>query len=114
MNESFETKKPIDKYIEGAMRNNAEFLAEISEAETLENLARVVSDYSFVDEAGESIVFEIIENGADEVDARTSSLEELLGQMYAVANTPDLLKQDIIEMVEFGAVAQALIKILGK
>jgi hypothetical protein len=112
MSESFEGKKYADKYIEGAVRNNGEFVDALNEAGDLEQLKQVVREFTFVDEEGEGIVFEIIEGDGDEIDAVTFSEEEVLKAI-------ELMKDGVPEVDEIRSwiphtkIAEAVIRITG-
>ncbi len=71
-------KKFADKYIENAVRSNGEFLAALDAATDLEGIRAVIQEFTFVDEEGDGIVFEIIDAAGDEIDAVTFLEEELL------------------------------------
>lgn len=111
MESSPQEKGFVDKYIEGAFRNNGEFLAALDTASDLEQIKEIISEFTFVDGEGEGIVFEILEKSGEEVDAVTFSEEELLKAI-------DLMKDGIPEEDEIRnwiphtKIAEAVIRIV--
>ncbi len=83
-------EKFADKYIEGAVRNNEEFLVALEMASDLEAIKDVIREFTFVDGEGDAIVFEIIDKEGDEVDAVTFAEEDLLKAI-------DLMKDGVPE-----------------
>ncbi len=110
MNESFEENKSVDKYIEGAMRNNADFLDALSDAASIEQIQNVIREFTFVDEEGEGIVFEIISKEGEDDDANTFSEEALLN---AVALMKDGVPEEheIHSWIPHKAIAAAVMRV---
>lgn len=112
MSESFENKKPADKYIEGAIRNNEEFLAALDRAQNLEQIKGVIRDFTFVDGEGDGIMFEIIKKDGEEDDAVTFLEEDLLKAV-------DLMKDGVPEADEIESwiphskIAEAVLRVTG-
>ena len=110
MESSPQEKKFADKYIEGAVRSNGEFLIALADATDLEQIKSIVREFTFVDEEGEGIVFEITEGASDEVDAVTFSEEALLKAL-------DLMKDGVPEEDEIRSwiphtkIAEAVIRV---
>lgn len=110
MESSPENKKFADKYIEGAVRNNGEFLAALDTASDLEHIKEIVSEFTFVDEEGEAIVFEIIEKEGEEVDAVTFSEEELLKALQLMQDgVPE--EHEIRSWIPHTKIADAVIRV---
>ena len=113
MSESIENQKPVDKYIEGAIRDNDEFLAALDSAQTPEDIKDVIREFTRVDGEGEKIVFQIIASEDGEVDAKTFSEEELLKAVDTLAGdaTTDTLAVD--EWFDHSDINAALKRVLN-
>lgn len=99
-----------DKYIEGAFRNNAEFLAALETAQDLEGIKDVIREFTFVDGEGEGIVFEILEGEGEDVDAVTFSEEELLKAIDLMRDgTPE--EDEIRSWIPHTKIAEAVIRV---
>jgi hypothetical protein len=112
MSESFENKKFADKYIEGAVRNNEEFLAALDSAQDLEQLKDVIREFTFVNEEGEGIVFEIIEGEGDEIDAVTFSEKEVLKAIELMKDGVPAV-DEIKSWIPHTKISEAVIRITG-
>lgn len=104
-------KKFADKYIEGAVRNNAEFIGALATASDLDQIQEIIREFTFVDEEGQGTVFEIIEKPGEEIDAVTFDEEELLKAI-------DLMKEGVPEEHEIRSwiphtkIAEAVIRVV--
>lgn len=108
--ESFENNKPVDRHIEGAIRDNEEFLGELASAQSVEEVERVVEDFTRIQD-GEEIIFEIIEGQQGEDDAYTYSVEEIKNALRILSSETDVDAAFVEETVKHKDIAAALKRI---
>lgn len=101
----------VDPLIKEAYGENIKFLFALDNAQDLQKIKEIITRFSLTDGDGEDIIFEIVEQPGEEIDAVTFSQEELLGAIDVMeSGAPE--GYDIKSLIPHKNIADAVMRIL--